>query len=76
MAPVPARHRLRRDRLSRHLHTAAYIADGTLQRESGTIDVILGAAAVAAIVAMLLIVRRQTGKLAGRAEAAYPGPLA
>ena len=56
--------------------TAAYFAGSTLQRESGTIDVILGAAAVASIVAVLLIVRRQTGKIAVRAEAAYPGPLA
>jgi membrane protein DedA with SNARE-associated domain len=55
---------------------AAYFVGGTLQRESSTIDLILGIAAVAAIAAVLLIVRRQTGKLAVRAEAAYPGPLA
>ena len=55
--------------------TAAYFGGDTLQRESGTIDLILGAAAVAAIVAVLLVVRRQTGKLSVRAEAAYPGAL-
>lgn len=55
--------------------TAAYLAGNTLQRESGTIDLILGGAAIAAIVAVSLVVRRQTRKIAVRAEAAYPGPL-
>lgn len=56
--------------------TAAYFAGSTLERESLTIDVILAIAALAVIAAVLLTVRRQTGKLAVRAEAAYPGPLA
>ena len=56
--------------------TAAYLAGNTLQRESGTIDLILGIAAAAAIAGAIVIIRRQTGKLAVRAEAAYPGPLA
>jgi membrane protein DedA with SNARE-associated domain len=54
---------------------AAYLAGNALQRLSGRIDLILGAAAVVAVVAVVLILRRQTGKLAARAEAAYPGPL-
>ena len=54
---------------------AAYLAGNALQRASGTIDLALGIAAVIAIAAVLLLVRRQTGKLAVRAEAAYPGPL-
>lgn len=53
----------------------AYLAGNTLQRLSGRIDLIIGGAAVLAVVAVVLIVRRQTSKLAARAEAAYPGPL-
>src|SRR5215469_15722344 len=53
----------------------AYLAGNGLQQASVIIDwVLLGAAAVAIAVA-LLAVRRQAGKLAARAEAAYPGPL-
>jgi hypothetical protein len=37
--------------------------------------VILGSAAIVAIVAVVVLIRRQTSKLAARAEAAYPGPL-
>ena len=55
--------------------TAAYLAGNALQRASGTITWVLAGAAVVAIVAVLVIVRRQTGKLAARAEEAYPGPL-
>jgi membrane protein DedA with SNARE-associated domain len=54
---------------------ASYLAGSALQRASGTIDLILGAAAGAAIAAVLLVLRHQTGRLAVRAEAAYPGPL-
>jgi membrane protein DedA with SNARE-associated domain len=54
---------------------ASYLAGSALQRASGTIDLILGAAAVAAIAAVLLALRHQAGRLAVRAEAAYPGPL-
>ena len=54
---------------------AAYLAGNALQRASGTINLILVGAAVVGIVAAILLVRRQTGKLADRAEAAYPGPL-
>jgi membrane protein DedA with SNARE-associated domain len=54
---------------------AAYLAGNALQRASGTIDLILGGAAILAIVAVIVLIRRQTGKLATQAEAAYPGPL-
>jgi len=54
---------------------AAYLAGDALQRASGTIDLILAGVAVLAIVAVVVLIRRQTGKLAARAEAAYPGPL-
>jgi hypothetical protein len=36
---------------------------------------VLGGAAVVAIVVVLVLLRHQTGRLAARAEAAYPGPL-
>jgi membrane protein DedA with SNARE-associated domain len=58
------------------LYTAAsYLAGNTLKRVSGTVNLVLGVVAVIGIIAALLVVRRQVGKLAARAEAAYPGPL-
>jgi membrane protein DedA with SNARE-associated domain len=58
------------------IYTAvSYLAGNWLERASGTIDWILGGAAVAAIVVVWLLVRRQASQLAERAEAAYPGPL-
>lgn len=53
----------------------AYLAGHALQRASGIINWIFIAAAVIAIVAAVLLIRRQSGKLAAAAEAAYPGPL-
>jgi membrane protein DedA with SNARE-associated domain len=53
----------------------SYLVGDALQRASATINLILGAAAVIAIVAVLIIIRRQFDRLADRAEAAYPGPL-
>ena len=53
----------------------AYLAGRALQRASDLIDIVLAVAAVLVIVAVILIFRRQIGKLGGRAEAAYPGPL-
>ena len=53
----------------------SYMAGHWLQQASGTIDWILGGAAVAAIVVVWLVVRRKSGQLADRAEEAYPGPL-
>ena len=58
------------------IYTAvSYLAGNWLQRTSGTIDWVLGGAAVVAIVVVWLLVRRQAGRLAERAEQAYPGPL-
>jgi membrane protein DedA with SNARE-associated domain len=54
---------------------ASYLAGNALQRASGTITWAAVGAAVVAIVAAVLLVRRQAGRLAVRAEAAYPGPL-
>jgi len=53
----------------------AYLAGHALQKASGIIDWVLIGAAVVAIVAAIVVIRRQTSKLADRAEAAYPGPL-
>ena len=54
---------------------ASYLAGDALEHLSGTINWILAGLAVIAIVAGLLVVRRQFDRLADRAEAAYPGPL-
>jgi membrane protein DedA with SNARE-associated domain len=54
---------------------AAYLAGTALQRLSGTISWALLGAAVVAVVTVLVLSRRQIGRLAVRAEAAYPGPL-
>jgi len=55
--------------------TVAYFAGRALERNSGIIDLAIGVVAAIAIVAALFAVRRQTGRLARRAEEAYPGPL-
>ena len=55
--------------------TVSYLAGNWLQRASGSIDWILGGAAVIGIITVSLLVRRQAGRLAERAEQAYPGPL-
>ncbi len=55
--------------------TAAYLAANVVRQVSGTITLILGALAVVATVVVVIQVRRQTRRLAVRAEAAYPGPL-
>jgi membrane protein DedA with SNARE-associated domain len=54
---------------------AAYLAGGAVQRASGPIGWVLGAAAAAAIIAAWFLLHRQAGQLAVRAEEAYPGPL-
>jgi membrane protein DedA with SNARE-associated domain len=54
---------------------AAYLAGATLRRVSGTIALVLGAVAVVVIAGAAVMIRRQMGRLAARAEAAYPGPL-
>lgn len=54
---------------------AAYLAGSALQQASGMIGWVLGSVAAAAAAAVLVVVRHQAGKLAARAEAAYPGLL-
>jgi len=54
---------------------ASYLAGTALERVSTTIAWVLGAVTVVAIIAGLVALRRQYGRLAIRAEAAYPGPL-
>jgi membrane protein DedA with SNARE-associated domain len=53
----------------------SYVAGTWLQRASGTITWALVAAALVAVVTAVVLVRRQAGRLAVRAEAAYPGAL-
>jgi len=54
---------------------AAYLGGAALQRASGIIDLILVGAAVLAVAATVVWLRRRMGELGERAEAAYPGPL-
>jgi membrane protein DedA with SNARE-associated domain len=54
---------------------ASYAAGNTLRNVSGSINIALGAVAAVAVVAAILLVRRQAKRLAEVAEAAYPGPL-
>ena len=54
---------------------ASYLAGNTLRQASATITVVLGAVAVVAIAAALVLVWHQASRLAPRAEIAYPGPL-
>jgi membrane protein DedA with SNARE-associated domain len=54
---------------------AGYFAGNMLQHVSGIIDWVLIGVAVVAIIVVVMLIRRQTGRLAVRAEAAYPGPL-
>ena len=53
----------------------AYLLGTTLQRNSGTINLVLGIVAALVIVTIIVVVRRQIRRLEDRAEAAYPGPL-
>ena len=58
------------------IYTAvSYLAGSALQKASGIIDWVFIGAAVIAVVAVIMLIRRQTGRLAVLAEAAYPGPL-
>lgn len=54
---------------------APYLAGNALRQVSGIIALILGAVAILAGAAVLVLVRHQAGRLTLRAEAAYPGPL-
>ncbi len=52
-----------------------YVAGNTLEKLSGPLNVVLISLAVLVVIAVFLVVRRQTNLLADKAEAAYPGPL-
>jgi len=54
---------------------AAYFAGNMLKQVSGIIDWALIGVAAVAIAAIVVLIRRETDRLAVRAEAAYPGPL-
>jgi membrane protein DedA with SNARE-associated domain len=54
---------------------AAYGAGNRLEKASRPVDIGLGVAAAVVVIAVILVIRRQAGKLTERAEAAYPGPL-
>jgi len=53
----------------------SYLAGRLVQRVSGPVGLILGAAAVVVIAVVVVTLRSRSSDLADRAEAAYPGPL-
>jgi membrane protein DedA with SNARE-associated domain len=53
----------------------AYLAGNAITHMSGSIDAVIASAAILAVVAAVIVMGRQTSRLALRAEAAYPGPL-
>jgi membrane protein DedA with SNARE-associated domain len=53
----------------------SYAVGNSLRQLSGTINIVIGAVAAVVIIATILVVRRQAGRLTAVAEAAYPGPL-
>lgn len=54
---------------------ASYLAGNAFERASSTLNYVLIGCAVVAIVVAMVTVRHQFGKIADKAEAAYPGPL-
>ena len=56
--------------------TLSYKAGTTLEHLSGTVDLIIGGAALVVVVSLVLVMRQQLKSLGDKAEAAYPGPLA
>jgi membrane protein DedA with SNARE-associated domain len=54
---------------------AAYFVGGAVQRLGGPVDIALGVAGAAIVVAGFVYVRREESRLAERAERALPGPL-
>jgi membrane protein DedA with SNARE-associated domain len=54
---------------------AAYSAGSALQRVTLPVDIALGVAAVAVMVAGFLLIRRQAARLEAVAELEFPGPL-
>jgi membrane protein DedA with SNARE-associated domain len=53
----------------------SYALGNTLRNLSSSLNIVLGVIAALAVVVAFLVVRRQAGRLAAVAEAAYPGPL-
>lgn len=53
----------------------AYLVGRALDHVSGVVHLVLAGIAVVAVVIAALVIRRQTDRLADRAERAYPGPL-
>lgn len=53
----------------------AYLAGNAITHMSGSIDAVIASTAILAVVAAVIVMGRQTNRLALRAEAAYPGPL-
>lgn len=53
----------------------SYNAAKTLQKLSGTIDIVIVAAAIMVALALFVVVHKQFKALGDKAEAAYPGPL-
>jgi membrane protein DedA with SNARE-associated domain len=53
----------------------SYYAGNRLRRSSGKIDLTIGAVAVVAIIAGIVLLRRKSKQLVEVAEQAYPGPL-
>jgi membrane protein DedA with SNARE-associated domain len=52
-----------------------YAAGNAIHAVSTPVDIGLSVAAAVVVVAVILVLRHQAGKLAAQAEAAYPGPL-
>lgn len=55
--------------------TAAYLAGNAVRTVTGPLSWVLAGIAVVVIGVSIVLVRRQSERLAARAEAAYPGPL-
>jgi membrane protein DedA with SNARE-associated domain len=55
--------------------TLSYNAAKTLEKLSGTIDLIIAAVAVVVVGALVVLVNKQIKALGDKAEGAYPGPL-
>ena len=53
----------------------AYYAGDRIKKLSGPVDIALGAVALLAIVAIVVVLRRQEGRLSAQAEREFPGPL-
>jgi membrane protein DedA with SNARE-associated domain len=54
---------------------ASYTSGDTLRRTSGTINLVIALVGIAVLATLFVLVRRKTGELTKKAEAAYPGPL-